>query len=54
MLVKFKGLEICYLQIELIPNIKTSMVKNLLGSRDSFILHSRVQSNIEWSVSLRY
>ena len=25
------------------------MMKNLLGSRDSFIPHSRVQSNIVWS-----
>ena len=25
------------------------MIKNLLGSRDSFIPHSKVQSNIVWS-----
>ena len=37
------------LQIEHIPNIKISMIKNLFGSRDSFIPHSRVQSNIVWS-----
>ena len=34
---------------QLIPNIKISMIKNLLGSRDSSIPHSRVQSNIVWS-----
>ena len=39
----------CYLQIELIPNIKISMIKNLLGSRDSFSSHCRVQSKLVWS-----
>ena len=35
--------------IELIPNIKISMITNLLASRYSFIPHSRVQSKIVWS-----
>ena len=38
-----------YLQIQVIPKIKISTIKNLLGSRDSFIAHSRVQSDIVWS-----
>ena len=33
--------------------MKISMIKNLLGSRYSFIPHSRVQSNIVWSRLLR-
>ena len=33
-----------HLQIQVIPKIKISTIKNLLGSRDSFIPHSRVQS----------
>ena len=37
-----------------LPNIKISMIKNLLGSRDSFIPHSRVQSNIVWSGLSRF
>ena len=37
------------LQIEVIPNIKITMIKNLLGSLDSFIPHSRLRSNIVWS-----
>ena len=48
-LVKFKEQAIMYLQIELIPNIKRSMIKNLLGSLDTLIPHSRVQSNTETS-----
>ena len=37
--------EWCYLQIELLRNIKISMIQNLLGSRDSFIPHSRVTAS---------
>ena len=39
------------LEIELIPNIKITMIKNLLGSLDSLIPHSSVRSNIVWSRS---
>jgi len=39
----------CYLQIELLPNIKISMIKNSFRKSGSFIPHSRVQSNFVWS-----
>ena len=48
-LVKFKGQAIMLFTLELIPNIKISVIKNLLGSRDALIPHSSVQSNIAWS-----